>query len=75
MHVCACAKGRGLDVMWCLGAEQRPCSMSPDSAALALSQAALMWKVEEGDYRDDITAIVLYLKGGEEWEQTRYQTL
>ena len=27
-----------------------------------VDQSSYMWKVEEGDYRDDITAIVLYLK-------------
>ena len=28
---------------------------------IALCQATYMWKVEEGDYRDDITVIVLKL--------------
>ena len=28
---------------------------------MAAAQASYMWKVEEGDYRDDITVIVLML--------------
>jgi hypothetical protein len=26
-----------------------------------IAKAALAWRMEEGDYRDDITAVVLYL--------------
>ena len=32
------------------------------TAMLAACQAAVEWKMEEGTYRDDITAIVVYLK-------------
>ena len=31
-------------------------------ARFPLAQAAVQWKLEEGTYRDDITAIVVYLK-------------
>ena len=31
------------------------------AARFLIAKAALAWKVEEGDYRDDITAIVIYL--------------
>ena len=27
-----------------------------------IAKAAMAWRLEEGDYRDDITAIVVYLK-------------
>ena len=32
-----------------------------DAARFLIAKAALQWKLEEGDYRDDITAIVIYL--------------
>ena len=32
-----------------------------DAARFLIAKAALQWKLEEGDYRDDITAIVVYL--------------
>eukprot|EP00325_Prymnesiales_sp_UTEX-LB-985_P021017 CAMPEP_0174718570 /NCGR_PEP_ID=MMETSP1094-20130205/29363_1 /TAXON_ID=156173 /ORGANISM="Chrysochromulina brevifilum, Strain UTEX LB 985" /LENGTH=348 /DNA_ID=CAMNT_0015918707 /DNA_START=195 /DNA_END=1242 /DNA_ORIENTATION=- len=33
------------------------------AARFLIAKAASRWKVEEGDYRDDITAIVIYLDG------------
>ena len=32
-----------------------------DAARFLIAKAALQWKIEEGDYRDDITAVVIYL--------------
>ena len=32
------------------------------AARFLIAKAALAWRAEEGDYRDDITAIVVYLK-------------
>lgn len=32
-----------------------------DAARFLIAKAAMAWRVEEGDYRDDITCIVLYL--------------
>ena len=32
------------------------------AARFLIAKAALAWRCEEGDYRDDITAIVLYIK-------------
>lgn len=32
------------------------------AARFLIAKAALAWRIEEGDYRDDITVIVLYLK-------------
>lgn len=34
-----------------------------DAARFLIAKAALAWRNEEGDYRDDVTVIVLYLKG------------
>ena len=31
------------------------------AARFIIAKAAMAWKLEEGDYRDDITAIVIYI--------------
>ena len=31
------------------------------AARFIIAKAALAWRVQEGDYRDDITAIVIYV--------------
>ena len=33
------------------------------AARFLIAKAAMAWKIEEGDYRDDITAIVIFLDG------------
>ena len=32
------------------------------AARFLIAKAAVQWKIEEGTYRDDITAVVVYLK-------------
>ena len=48
------AEGRGIIASVNGGTVQDKCDMIVD-------QASYMWKVEEGNYRDDITVIVLML--------------
>ena len=48
--------------MWirsALASTRSPPTLSPLTRAANSWQASYMWKVEEGDYRDDITVIVL----------------
>ena len=46
------------DLVYPLRMERRP---AMEAAALLVKTAAARWKREEGDYRDDMTATVLYL--------------
>ena len=49
------------DVVDIVGGFVRRGEPAADAARFLIAKAALQWKLEEGDYRDDITAIVIYL--------------
>jgi len=51
------------DVVEVVGNLMKMGKTATQAARFLIAKAALAWKTEEGDYRDDISAIVIYLEG------------
>ncbi|KAL1523559.1 hypothetical protein AB1Y20_018495 [Prymnesium parvum] len=51
------------DVVECVNGFMNRGESAIKATRFLIAKAALAWRLEEGDYRDDITVIVIYLKG------------